>query len=513
MSLLQRTLLLNVALMLAVSGCSGSGPEQPSVSPTDAAPPTPTSQLPNSSPTIPAASVPPTTPAPTPDPAPATTAPPAPEPPADVIFYNGPVLTMDPDLPQAEALGVRGDMIVAVGPTDEVMALSGPDTVLIDLAGNALLPGFVDPHTHPFTSDFSPETMMMGQQRLLEGGITSIGETAMDPGKIEALLGAMESTDLRIRIVAYLLYNTKCFGLHDPPGWIQDYTPILDPGDKLTIPGVKIILDPAGPNTRCGWAEMSVPLPADFVEFRNAELYGKDLFTEDEVTDLIIQHQTLGFQVAMHARGDITVEKALNAIERALDGQSNTLRHRIEHNDFIRPELVSRYGEVGAIPTVRGRPYACVTELLDGQHFFGEEFEPWFRVARTLIEANPGLPVAWHSDTGNTSTRTPIVDLYNLVTKRAIDRDGNECEPPDWLAAEAVSVENALRMMTINGAYALFLDDYVGSLKPGKFADLIILSANPLTIDTDEIINLEVIMTMVAGTVEHCLTGNENHCP
>ena len=420
---------------------------------------------------------------------------------------------MEPDKPEAEALAVRGDTIVAVGDMQDVMALAGPETVLIDLAGNAIMPGFVDAHLHPFSDIGSAETVEADQQRLLAGGLTTVGELAMWPGKLDRLQRVMEQIDLRVRIVGYLLYNTKCAGTIDQ-GWILDRSPDLDPQDMLTIPGVKLFLDSAGDPANCGWPEMSVELPPDFVAEHNSEPFGADLYTEDELTELIVGHQALGFQVAMHSRGDVTVETALNAIERALDGQPNTHRHRIDHNDFLRPDLLSRYGEVGAIPTVRGRPLACSLIDSGGIHSFGEAVHPWLRVARSLIEANPELPVAWHSDTFGSFYRRPIVDLYNLVTKRATRvPDGSECEPPDWLAAEAVTVETALRMMTINSAYALWLDDYVGSLRPGKFADLIILSRNPLTIDTDEIINIEVTMTMVGGTAEFCLPGHEELCP
>jgi len=75
------------------------------------------------------------------------------------------------------------------------------------------------------------------------------------------------------------------------------------------------------------------------------------------------------------------------------------------------------------------------------------------------------------------------------------------------------SVEEALRIMTIDAAYALFMEDRVGSLKPGKYADLVILSDNPLTIDPDSIIDIEVLLTMVGGQIEYCTPEYAALCP
>jgi predicted amidohydrolase YtcJ len=76
-----------------------------------------------------------------------------------------------------------------------------------------------------------------------------------------------------------------------------------------------------------------------------------------------------------------------------------------------------------------------------------------------------------------------------------------------------VSVDEALRMMTLGGAFALSMEDHVGSLRPGKLADLVILSADPRAVELDEIRDLEVLMTMVGGRVEHCRAGHRALCP
>ncbi len=83
---------------------------------------------------------------------------------------------------------------------------------------------------------------------------------------------------------------------------------------------------------------------------------------------------------------------------------------------------------------------------------------------------------------------------------------------PGWPSA-ASRVEEALRMMTLDAAFALLMDEKIGSLEAGKFADLVVLSQNPLTIDPDAIIETEVLMTMVGGRVEYCAAGSEELCP
>jgi predicted amidohydrolase YtcJ len=91
--------------------------------------------------------------------------------------------------------------------------------------------------------------------------------------------------------------------------------------------------------------------------------------------------------------------------------------------------------------------------------------------------------------------------------------DGEVCEPPDWAIDDLLTVEEALPLMTIESAYSVLRDDKIGSLKAGKLADLIILSDNPLEVDPDAIPDIQVLMTMVGGKVEHCESGHEALCP
>lgn len=245
---------------------------------------------------------------------------------------------MESDIHLKGAIALKGETIVYVGNSAKALALVGPETQLIDLNGKALLPGFVDPHIHPYDIS-SPESLNESQQYVLAGGTTTIGDANASPSKVDQFLSVLEFTDLRICTNLYLAYNTKCNGQH-PEDWFLEHPRDLAP--MLRFAGIKLMGDPAGPKTRCGWAPMSTLLPDWLVDRHEAGPYGDLLLTEKEMTDLFSKYQDLGYQVIVHARGDVTVDTALNAIENALDGGTNVYRHRIEHNDFIRPDQYSR---------------------------------------------------------------------------------------------------------------------------------------------------------------------------
>lgn len=421
---------------------------------------------------------------------------------ADTVFINGKVVTMESAMPQAEALAVHGGDILAVGSNDDIRTYIGPATEVIDLDGKALLPGFVDPHTHLFNDAASAKiTLEEAQQIALSRGITALADMYVVPWVLQQMQAFEQHGKLDIRTSLYLCYNTNRGTVDAELGnWYQNYKPDRDPASMLRIIGVKIFCD-GGSYLRPAF---SMDLPA------SAVLGGTqgDLFlTQSELAEIVRVAQAAGFQVAIHAIGDRGIETALNAIGAALNGQPNTYRHRIEHNCFIRPELLARYSELGIVATL-----FCPTPLylLDtswyGTGFLnlhGASVRSWFQPYRSLLEVNPDLHVAWHSDWPYTD-RTPLNALWGLVTRQQLACDGVSIyTPPDWITAEGVTVEEALRMMTIDAAYAIFMEDKIGSLKPGKFADLIVLSDSPLTVDPDSILDLKVLLTMVGGKVKY----------
>jgi len=418
---------------------------------------------------------------------------------ADVIFHNGTILTMEADQPQTQAIAIQGEKILAVGSNEEILALQGPTTQVVDLQGRTLMPGFVDAHTHIFNDAEVHLGMSLeqAQQLALENGITTLGDMFVPPDFLEQMQTFAREGRLRVRTSLYLIYNTNCGDIQGD--WWKQHPPTREPGEMLRIGGVKIFAD----GGTCGRPALSFELPG-------IEGLGDLWLTQEQLNTAVAEAQAAGYQVVIHAIGDRAIEQAQNAIAFALGGQPNTLRHRIDHNSVIRPDLMSRYSEIGIVTVIFAAYPVCNPYSPPLPPAYRDWEWPW----RALIDANPGLHIAWHGDDPWVGPISPILELYSFVTRKEVAEDGvTICEPPEWLADDTITVEEALPMMTIESAYALFRDQEVGSLKPGKFADLIILSDNPLTVHPDAIKDVQVLMTMVGGRVEYCAPGQGTLCP
>ncbi len=122
---------------------------------------------------------------------------------------------------------------------------------------------------------------------------------------------------------------------------------------------------------------------------------------------------------------------------------------------------------------------------------------------------DPWCCTDWRNNFQTPPNDAAVVDtIYQGVTLYTFK--GRQPEP--WQAAQAVTVQEALEMLTINGAYAAHQEDVIGSLAPGKYADLVILSANPLATPVEQIPDIYVVMTMVGGDVKYCAPNHQSFC-
>lgn len=409
---------------------------------------------------------------------------------ADLVITGGPILTMDPDLGTVEAVAVAAGTIIGVGSPDDIARYVGEQTTSVDLGGRALLPGFVDPHTH-LLSDYGERTIFGEEQIALASGITTLADASVEPDVLDRLVAA--SDDLKVRVGMYLTRTDNCG--EDMGTWYEEHPAGAKFGDGVFVAGVKIFND----GGTCGLVAASEPwiVGVDI---------GPPFHSLDRLTQMVSDAHNAGYQAVIHAQGDLAIGDAQSAIAEVLDGGPNELRHRIDHNSLITPELLTRYGDIGIAPVVFGSFPTCAD--IAWTDFWRSNGEHW----RRLFDANPGLPIAWHGDDPSVPPVEPLLDLASYVTRAAIADDGSLCLPAPWLAETAITVDEGLAMMTSNAAYAIGRDADLGSITPGKLADFVVVSADPTQADPLELFDLEVLATYLDGVAEYCRAGNSDLC-
>jgi len=404
-----------------------------------------------------------------------------------MIFHNGIILTMDDSQPQAQAIAIQGDRIVAVGNNEEILALADSATQVADLEGKTVVPGFIDSHQHRIGDQQGQSGQPQGViQDAIEQGWTSIDELFVNDERLRELCSLNQNGELRVRVNAYL-------ALHSPQGdsygnWYQAYQAGHEYSPYLRLAGVKIYMDH-------GWG------------------HGELIWTQEQLDQMAQEAHDLNWQIAAHTVGEPAHISILDALEKALGGQADSrYRHRIEHVIVISDEEIQRMKRLGIIASIQlNGPGAWVDYDDYHEPLMTPDLYPHFARWRDLFAA--GVIVAGSSDWPGSITEegvgAPMLLLYQAVT-----RTGNNRRPPEqWMIGQAITIEEALRSLTINGAYATFEEDQKGSLTAGKLADLVILSANPLTTPIETVPDIQVLMTVIGGTVEYCVQGQITPCP
>lgn len=410
---------------------------------------------------------------------------------ADLIYTNGMILTMERNQPTAQAIAIKGNKILAVGSDPDVMEFHGEGTKLIDLNGMTMTPGFIDSHAHRIGDrwhfgDVSAERMM---EKALSQGWTSIHELFVTDQRLAELENLARADALPIRVSMYLTMNYE----YDESSWWQAYQPLHQYSPYLQIAGLKITLDRE-------WGEQV-------------------FFTQEKFTRMVLDGTRAGWQIATHSFSPQANQIVLNGYEAALNGGDNTkLRLRLEHIGTITDEEVSRMADLGIIGSVQ---FINASSWVEDASF--KKYIPVNEIQHTarwrdLLNAgifligntdDPWCCTDWRNNFNKPAhDATVIQSIYQGVTRTTFSGK----QPEEWQILQAVTMQEALEMLTIHGAYAAHQEDVIGSLKPGKYADLVILSDNPLTTPTAQIPTLYVVMTMVGGEVKYCAVDEADIC-
>lgn len=531
--------------------------------------------------------------------------------PADLILTNGHLVTVDSSRPEAEAVAITGDRILAVGTMEEIDEFRGPDTEIIDLDGNTVVPGLVDAHLHfpnlgadrsglvelddarsmeealalverrvgglppgewltgsgwhtgnweieawptaatlDLVAPDNPVSLVgmhshaswLNSKALEVAGITAdrpdppdgVIQRNPDTGEPTGILienaqwivrdvippQQTESLKERIQKSVRLAHSYGFTGTHDigtsleaveayreliaegdfpfrvngviriwKPGEILDSLtvmgPIIGEGDhRLTVRSVKMSIDGA---LGARGAVMLEP----YSDEPGAQ--GVVRVTPEDLRAILRQSLAHGFTAAMHAIGDGGNRIVLDAVQDVLaENPVEDHRMRVEHAQIVAPEDIPRFAELDLIAS-----FQWIHATLDmpwAEARVGPERIQGGYAWRTFLDQ--GIRIVGSSDEG-ARTFSPFMGIHAAVARQ--DFEGN---PPDgWYPEQRLSRLEALKSYTLDAAYASFEEDILGSITPGKLADLTILSKDIMTIPAGEILETEALMTIVGGDI------------
>ena len=227
---------------------------------------------------------------------------------------------------------------------------------------------------------------------------------------------------------------------------------------------------------------LSVPYPGVEPPYQ-----GNVTTTQDDLNAWVERVHRAGIQVNCHANGDVAIDMVLTAFERAqrLFPRPDP-RPKITHCTLINDDLLRRIKAAGAVPA----PFTSYAYYnSDKFHFYGEDLMQRSMAYRSFADA--GITAAAGSDF-SPGPFAPLMGIQGMVTRKGWNGE-------TWGANQRISVDEALRVNTINGAYASHEEAIKGSITPGKLADFVVLADDPHTVDQDKIKDIAIVRTVTGG--------------
>ena len=301
-------------------------------------------------------------------------------------------------------------------------------------------------------------------------GLTTVHDLSAGVDNIRAYEDVRAAGELRHR--AYLMIRGKAFPLLRDAGVRTGF------GDEwVRVGGVKYAADGSA-------SERTMRMSTPFVGTSD---YGILTMTQQEIHDAVDDAHSKGWQIGIHANGDVTIDMVLKAYERALaQWPLPDRRHRIEHCSLVNPSLIARIAKTGSIPT----PFWTYV-YYHGEKWerYGDEKMQSMFAHKSFLDA--GIKVPGASDYGP-GPFEPLMALQSMVTRR--DFRGHV-----WGANQRVTVDQALMIATQHGAYASYEEQLKGSITAGKLADFVILEKDPHDVDPNTIKDIKVVRTVTGG--------------
>jgi len=322
-----------------------------------------------------------------------------------------------------------------------------------------------------FTRADYREGIKLMSRMLAKSGVTSIHDAYNGPADLQAYQDARDAGELSTRVYSligyYAIDRMIAAGIRTGFGdnWVR-------------VGAMKATCDGSISERTARLSQPYVGRPQDF---------GVIVASEEVLYPIAKKAHEAGWQIGIHANGDVGIDTVLRIYERLQkESPRQDPRFRIEHCTVINPDLVRRMRALNVIPT----PFSTYV------YFHGEKMKEYgaerlnsMFAVRSFLDA--GIRVTQASDYPP-GPFEPMMALQSSVTRTDI-------KGTVWGPRQRITVEEAIRVGTINGAYASFEEKTKGSLEPGKLADLVVLGRNPLREDPSSLITIPIERTMVGG--------------
>jgi predicted amidohydrolase YtcJ len=541
-------------------------------------------------------------------------------PPADLVLTNGKVVTVSDARPEAQAVAVVGDRIADIGSTADIRRHVGPNTQVIDLKGQLVIPGFIEGHghftgvgqaqlnlnlmkttswdeivgmvaeavktakpgqwiygrgwhqekwsrtpepnvegfpTHHALSQVSPDNpvllthasghasfanakamelsgvtgktpnpaggdflkdasgnptglfretasrlirtrtgeppltpeeesararrvLELASQEVLSKGVTSFQDAGSSTADVDLMKRLIDEGKINVRLWIMLRMNNQALAASLAKYRMVDYG-----GGFLTVRGIKKSIDGALGSRGAWLLEPYSDKPGDT---------GHNTTSIEEIREaskLAIQH---GYQMCVHAIGDRANRETLNIFEEAYKANPDRkdLRWRVEHAQHLHPADIPRFGKLGVIASMQG--VHCTSDAPYVPARLGaQRSEEGAYVWQKLMKSGA---VVTNGTDAPVEDVDPVASFHSTVSRRI--RDGSVFYPD-----QRMSRMEALKSYTINGAFAAFEERSKGSLEPGKYADMVVLSKDIMTVPESEIPSAQVVYTIVGGKIRY----------
>lgn len=346
---------------------------------------------------------------------------------------------------------------------------SGEPSGYVEEAGMNLLQKVILPKVKP---DYDSMLQKM-QETYMKNGITTVQDGASTEDDMDALFAMSRSKALKIDVVAYPLMTSGGVKVMEEYG--EKYKQYVN---RLKIGGYKLVLD-GSPQGRSAW--MSEPYLGEDADYCGYP-WMEDEAVEAYVRQAVEEHR----QLLAHCNGDAASEQFIRAYEKAPQGKDR-LRPVMIHCQTVRNDQLDRMAKLSMIASIFvGHVwYWGDIHMKNFGPLRGNHISP----VKDALDRN--VKVTFHQD-------TPVTDADMLhsvwCSVNRISRGGSRIGED-----QAVSVYEALKAVTINGAYQYFEEESKGSITAGKRADLVILDRSPLETDPLEIKDIKVLAAIKDG--------------